>query len=54
MFRLILWIVVITCLYVILTTRSVEVISLAGLFGVISTWLLIKADEFFNQIDKMG
>ena len=54
MFRLILWIIVITCLYTILTTRSVEVISIAGLFGFISTWLLIKADEFFNQMDKMG
>ena len=54
MFRLVLWIVVMTCLYTILTTRSVEVISIAGLFGVISTWLLIKVNEFFNQIDKMG
>jgi len=54
MFRFILWIVVIMCLYTILTTRSVEVISIAGLFGVISTWLLIKANEFFNQMDKMG
>ena len=51
MFRLILWIVVIMCLYMILTTRSVEVISLSGLFGVISTWLLIKADKYFNEIE---
>ena len=52
MFRLVLWIIVITCLYVILTTRSVEVISIAGLFGVISTWLLIKADKYLDEIEK--
>jgi hypothetical protein len=52
MFRLILWIVVVGCLYTILTTRSVEVISIAGLFGVISTWLLIKADKYLDQIEK--
>ena len=52
MFRLILWIIVIACLYMILTTRSVEVISLSGLFGVISTWLLIKADKYLDQIEK--
>ena len=51
MFRLVLWIMVIMCLYVILTTRSVEVISIVGLFGVISTWLLIKADKYFNEIE---
>ena len=52
MFRLILWIIVIVCLYTILTTRSVEVISLAGLFGAISTWLLIKANKYLDQIEK--
>ena len=51
MFRLILWIIVIACLYMILTTRSVEVISIAGLFGAISTWLLIKANKYFNEIE---
>ena len=54
MFRLILWIIVIACLYTILTTRSVEVISIAGLFGVISTWLLIKLNKFLDKIDNMG
>ena len=54
MFRLVLWLIIVVCLYTILTTRSVEVISIAGLFGFISTWLLIKANKFFNQMDKMG
>ena len=52
MFRLILWIIVIVCLYTILTTRSVEVISLAGLFGAISTWLLIKVNKYLDQLEK--
>ena len=52
MFRLILWIIVIACLYTILTTRSVEVISIAGLFGFISTWLLIKLNKILDQFEK--
>ena len=52
MFRLILWIIVIVCLYTILTTRSVEVICLAGLFGAISTWLLIKVNKYLDQLEK--
>jgi hypothetical protein len=54
MFRLILWIIIMVCLYTILTTRSVEVISIAGFFGFISTWVLIRWNKILNQIDKMG
>ena len=38
----------------VLTTKSVEVISVAGLFGVISTWVLIRWNKILDQIDKMG
>jgi len=54
MFRLILWIIITICLYLILTTKSVEIISLAGFFGFISTWVLIRLNKFLDKIDKMG
>ena len=54
MFRMILWIIVMICLYIILTTRSVEVISIAGLFGFLSTWVLIRWNKILDQIDRMG
>tara|TARA_R110000824_G_scaffold60492_3_gene161660 strand:+ start:5642 stop:5815 length:174 start_codon:yes stop_codon:yes gene_type:complete len=57
MFRGILWIVIALCLYMILTTREVEVFSVVGFIGFISTWLLIKVNRYMDgidEIDKMG
>ena len=54
MFRGILWIVIALCLYMILTTREVEVFSVVGFIGFITTWILIRWDKFKDMIDDMG
>ena len=54
MFRLILWIVIALCFYTIIMTKEVEVISIVGFIGFVSTWLLIKVNDFIDEMDKMG
>ena len=54
MIRAILWVIILLCLYMILTTKEVEVFGVVGFVGFISTWLLIKLNDFMDKIDDMG
>jgi len=62
MIKSILVIIMVLCLYTILTTLDVQIFSIAGFIGFIATWILIRwnkyeskvKDTFKDIVDGMG
>ncbi|MBC8437092.1 hypothetical protein H8D85_02090 [bacterium] len=46
-----LWINSIVAMYIILTTKDVQVFGVIGFFGFINTWVLIRWNKYLKEME---